>query len=94
VSIRALRPSRPLGTGIFSRGKTRPGRDADHSPHLVPRLRISRSYTTFLPCRLHGGAGQLYFYFMDANSLCLIRNESIVVLKGYNFAMSYISKCW
>jgi hypothetical protein len=30
--------------GSFPGGKTRPGRDADHSPHLVPRLRMSRSY--------------------------------------------------
>jgi hypothetical protein len=28
----------PMGTGgPFPRGKARPGRDADHSPHLVPR---------------------------------------------------------
>jgi hypothetical protein len=30
----------------FPGGKARPGRDADHSPHLVPRSRMSRSYTT------------------------------------------------
>jgi hypothetical protein len=30
--------SYPMGIGgPFSRGKARPGRDADHSPHLVPR---------------------------------------------------------
>jgi hypothetical protein len=33
----------PMGT----EGKARPGRDADHSPHLVPRSGISRSYTSF-----------------------------------------------
>jgi hypothetical protein len=39
-----------MGTGgPFPGGKGRPGRDADHSPHLVPRLWMSRSYTTF-PC--------------------------------------------
>jgi hypothetical protein len=28
-----------MGTGSpFPRGKTRPGRDADHLPHVVPRL--------------------------------------------------------
>jgi hypothetical protein len=39
-----------MGTeGPFPGGKARPGRDADHSPHLVPRSRMSRSYTSFLP---------------------------------------------
>jgi hypothetical protein len=34
------------GTGChFPGGKARPGLDADHSPHLVPRPRMSRSYT-------------------------------------------------
>jgi hypothetical protein len=36
----------PKGTGgPFPGGKARLGRDADHSPHLVPRSRMSRSYT-------------------------------------------------
>jgi hypothetical protein len=30
--------------GPFPGVKARPGRDADHSPHLVPRSRMSRSY--------------------------------------------------
>jgi hypothetical protein len=30
---------------IISSNKARQGRDADHSPHLVPRSRVSRSYT-------------------------------------------------
>jgi len=39
-----------MGTGgPFPGGKARPGRDADHSPHLVPRSRMSRSYTSFPP---------------------------------------------
>jgi hypothetical protein len=42
----------PMGTGVLSPGvKARPGRDADNSPHLVPRSRMSMSYT---PKRLHG----------------------------------------
>jgi hypothetical protein len=45
----------PIGTGgPFQGAKARPGRDADHSPHLVPRLRMSRSYTFSFPKRLHG----------------------------------------
>jgi hypothetical protein len=44
-----------MGTGSpFPGGKARPGRDADHSPHLVPRSRISRSYTSTPPRRLRG----------------------------------------
>jgi hypothetical protein len=42
--------SYPTGT----RGKARRGRDADHSPHLVPRLRMSRSYISSTPWRLRG----------------------------------------
>jgi hypothetical protein len=35
----------PLSTGVLSPGvKARPGREADHSPHLVPGSRMSRSY--------------------------------------------------
>jgi hypothetical protein len=37
-----------MGTGgPFPGDKARPGRDTDHSPHLVPRSRMSRSYTPF-----------------------------------------------
>jgi hypothetical protein len=39
-----------VGTGDpFPGGKSRPGRYADHSPHLVPRSRMSRSNTSFPP---------------------------------------------
>jgi hypothetical protein len=35
----------PMGTrGPFHGGKARPGCDADQSPRLVPRSRMSRSY--------------------------------------------------
>jgi hypothetical protein len=38
-----------MGTGgPFPGGKAQPGRDADHSPHLVPRSR-NRSYTPLPP---------------------------------------------
>jgi hypothetical protein len=41
----------PMGTGgPFPGGKARPGRDADHSPHVMPRSRMSRSYIP-LPLR-------------------------------------------
>jgi hypothetical protein len=35
--------------GPLPSGKARPERDADHSPHLVPRSRMSRSYTSSPP---------------------------------------------
>jgi hypothetical protein len=39
-----------MGTGgPFPGPKARPGRDADHSPHLVSRSRTSRSYTPLPP---------------------------------------------
>jgi hypothetical protein len=45
----------PMGTGgPFLGGKARPERDADHSPHLVPRSWMSRSYISSPPKRLHG----------------------------------------
>lgn len=44
----------------FARIKTRPGRNANHSSHLVPRLRI-RSYTPFTPAGRY--MGQLYITF-------------------------------
>jgi hypothetical protein len=44
-----------MGTGgSFPGAKVRPGRDTNHSPHLVPRSRMSRSYTSppsaFMAC--------------------------------------------
>jgi hypothetical protein len=45
----------PMGTvGPFPGGKVRPGRDADNSPHLVPRSTMYRSYTSSSSWRLHG----------------------------------------
>jgi hypothetical protein len=44
-----------MGTGgPFPGGKARPGRDADHSPQLVPRSRMSTSYSTSPSKHLHG----------------------------------------
>jgi hypothetical protein len=41
--------SYPMDTrGPFPRGKGQPGRDAENSPHLVPRSLISMSYTSSL----------------------------------------------
>jgi preprotein translocase subunit SecG len=46
--------SYPMGTrGSFPEVK-RPGREADHSPHLVPRSKNEWSYTSVPPIRLPG----------------------------------------
>jgi len=42
-----------VGTGDFFLGVKRPGREADHSPHLVPRLRVGGSIPPLTHC-LHG----------------------------------------
>jgi hypothetical protein len=53
--------SYPMGTeGPFPGGKSRPGRDADHSPHLMSMSRMSRSYTSSTPCCLNGGSGAAF----------------------------------
>jgi hypothetical protein len=45
----------PMGNGgPFPGSKAWPRRDADHSPHLVPRSRMNRSYISSSPKRLHG----------------------------------------
>jgi hypothetical protein len=47
--------SYPMGTGDpFPGGKARPSVTLTTHPHLVPRLSISRSYTSSLPMCLHG----------------------------------------
>jgi hypothetical protein len=46
--------------GSFPVGNARPGRDAHHSPHLVPRSRICRSYKSSPPWRVHGGDGTVF----------------------------------
>jgi hypothetical protein len=45
----------PMGTGgPFAGAEAWPGRDADHSPHLVPRSRMSGAYASSPPKRLPG----------------------------------------
>jgi hypothetical protein len=55
TSSEAHPSSYSMGTGCpFYGGKARPGRDADHSPHLVPRSRMNRSCTPSLLYKLQG----------------------------------------
>jgi hypothetical protein len=72
ASSEAHLASYPMRTGdLFPGSKARPGSDAVHSPHLVLRSRISRSYNSSTPCRLHGGSGTalLCFTFLIAQAL-------------------------
>jgi hypothetical protein len=60
-----------MGTG----GKMRPGRDADHSPHLVSRSRMSRSYTPLLSSAslvCSGTALPFFIYFIEVVCICLL----------------------
>jgi hypothetical protein len=70
--------SYPMGTGYPLPGcKTRPGRDADHAPHLVQRSRMSRSYISSLLCRLHGSSGiasALFIWLVDVIVFPLFRH--------------------
>jgi hypothetical protein len=61
----------------FPYGKARPGRDADHSPHLVPRSRMSTSYTSSPLGAYMAVAGQLYFYVLLLNVGVNKRSESV-----------------
>jgi hypothetical protein len=55
-----------MGTGDpFPGAKARPGRDADRSPPLVPRSRMSRSYSFSLSWHLHGDSGTTLLYKLN-----------------------------
>jgi hypothetical protein len=85
----AHRSSYSMGTGgPFPGGKARPGHDADHSPHLVPRSRISRSYNSSPSCHLHGGSGQLYFCYYYSYKLVKKWCKNHILVQA-----SYIWKC-
>jgi hypothetical protein len=52
-----------MGTGgLFPRGKARPGRDVDHSPHLVLRSLMSRSCNSSPPRRSMACRGTSLLY--------------------------------
>jgi hypothetical protein len=55
----------PMGTGgPFTGGKSRPERDADHSPQIVPRSWMSRSYTPLPQAPPRRVAGLLCFFLL------------------------------
>jgi hypothetical protein len=70
------------GGGPFPRAKARPGLDGDHSPHVVPRSRMSRSYTLSPPSASVACSGTaLAFLDIPENcplspSICMKQPES------------------
>jgi hypothetical protein len=91
----ALGPTQPpiqWVPGALSLGVKRPGREADHSPHLVPRLKNEWSYTSTPPIRLMAwclakARGHLYLYLLPFYCRYLrdVRPETCVcdsLLKG------------
>jgi hypothetical protein len=63
-----------MGTGgPLPRGnKVRLGRNADHSPHLLPRSWMSRNYTSSPPLRLHRCVVGLLYLFMVSFQLSIV----------------------
>jgi hypothetical protein len=60
--------SYPVGTGVpFPGVKHGQGMTLTTHPNLVPRSRMSKSYTSFPPCYLHGGSGTALLYFMNSD---------------------------
>jgi hypothetical protein len=65
--------------------KTRPGRDADHSPYPMPRSRMSRSYISSPPWRIHGGSETaLPLLFMNNITNCVTIYVFISILPSLN----------
>jgi hypothetical protein len=69
-----------MGTGgPFPSGKARPVRDADHSPHLVSRWGMSRSYTPSPPSASVDVVGLLYFTSIKGVGVFTILNFASVI---------------
>jgi hypothetical protein len=74
-----------MGTGdIFRGGKAWPGRDADHSPHAVPRSWMSRSYTSSPSCACIGVLCGCLFYKLWSSSVCNFLNSSLTFVKIFS----------
>jgi hypothetical protein len=58
--------------GPFPGVKARPVRDADHSPHVVPRSLMSRSYTSSPPCASIGVLWDCFYNDADHASEDLV----------------------
>jgi hypothetical protein len=75
TSSEAHPASYAVGTwSLFSRGKSRPGRDSDHSPHLVSRSRMTRSY---IPLLL--SSCMAWWDTFTLTALCIVIVESQII---------------
>jgi hypothetical protein len=89
-----------LGTrGPFSGAKARPGRDADHSPHLMPRSSMSRSYTSFPPSAFMACSGRVLASWLSVFKK-LIHASWTIYLREIRFLSKFghykntWSNCW
>jgi hypothetical protein len=82
-----------MGTGgPFPGAKARPGRDADHSPHLVPKSWLSRSYASSLPCALKVCCGTALS--LHASVICSLYNCSeffVSFIRRYSDVLLHLS---
>jgi hypothetical protein len=74
--------------GSFPWGKARPGRDADHSSHVVPRSRMSRSYIASPPQAPPWCVAELLCFFFLPDFM------SEVFLLHAAFTPWYITSCY
>jgi len=62
-----------MGTGSFP-GVNQLGRGVENPPHLAPRLRKGKSYTSFRPLCLRGlFQGEIYIYIIVVETLNISR---------------------
>jgi hypothetical protein len=91
-----------MGTGgTLPGGKARPGRDADHLPHLVPRSRMSRSYTPLPPSASMACSGTALLYFLlPGRRRLLVGRKLNAVMFGITSTVFLIARqfanqrCW
>jgi hypothetical protein len=70
--------------GSFPRGKARPGRDADHPPHLVPRSKMSRSCTSSPRCASTGALWDCFTFYLLSYAI----NKRLLYIEEYTALVS------
>jgi hypothetical protein len=85
-----------MGTGDpLPGGKVRPGRDADHSPDLVLRSRMSRSYTSSRPCTAIGVLWDCFTFSVLDRSLFFFeeRSKKTMLYRLFYLKQSLFQNC-